>query len=293
MANKDKNVRRLKAILKTQKLLPLWSVIHKIQEITADPNFTPQELAKIITADAILTASLLRLVNSAIYGLADGVKNVEQAIIMLGYKKVTNLCTTIVAMKMIHPHEEYTSLNRKELWKHSFITAIASKVIQSELFGSNSSDLFSAGLLANIGRIILDQYFPTEFQKAIDYAYNKQITLTEAERHILRMTHAEVGYIALQHWGLSEPLAQTVRFHHGPTRSHWSMIVNLAYVIVEALGIGSTGGEIISPIAPGVLKQLKVNQALLVKLILQIKLEIKMVMPFLLSLTTNNNNGEL
>jgi HD-like signal output (HDOD) protein len=273
----EKRVR--KAVTSGRELSTLWAVVQKVREITSSPNASMKELVKVIGADSVLTSKILRIVNSAAYGFNGRISNIDQAIVIMGFQQLRDLCVGLTLMKGVGAAAPETPFDRIGLWKHSLGTAVTCKLIQERLAGNSSSNLFVAGLLCNIGRLVLDQHFPDEFAMVMKLAQKQGIRLIEAERRILDVTHAEIGCWATQAWSLEDNLSQCIRDHHGPSGNRNAAIVNLAYVITQVRGIGSPGDPLLTLLIPGTLETLKIGEFELTQLLRDLEHEYKTLEP--------------
>jgi HD-like signal output (HDOD) protein len=268
-----------------KELATLWGVAQRVREITADQHASLKELVKVIGADPVLTSKVLRLVNSAAYGFRGRIANIDQAIVILGFRQLRDLCITLTIVKGVGIESRCDSFDRISLWKHSLGTAVASKFIQERYAGSQSADLFVAGLLCNIGRLILDQHFPKEFAEILKLAKDKNLRMIDAERRVLDVTHADIGYWAATAWYLDDTLAGTIRDHHGPSGNKNADIVNLAYVLTQIKGIGSPGDPMLTMLIPGIMETLKLDQERLEIIFRDLDEEFGMVEPLLKIMT--------
>ncbi len=264
MTNPETLRRNIEKDLRSEKdLVTLVPVVKRVREIAANPNFSGEEMAEAIRSDSVLTAKVLRMVNSASFALERKVTDVEQAIVMLGCEKLGHLCAGIMMAGVMTSRPCVREFDRVGLWKHSLGTAVAARHIQRTFAPDDKLDLFTAGLLCNIGRIILEQRCPEEFGQAFRLAQEKGLFLLEAERRTLGATHAEVGAWAAEAWRLGGALGQAIRLHHGPVGSKTTDLLNLAYTLAHACRIGHPGDPKLLPLLPGILKRLAIDEAAL------------------------------
>ncbi|OGV46247.1 MAG: hypothetical protein A2X46_18385 [Lentisphaerae bacterium GWF2_57_35] len=256
-----------KSVTGGRELSTLWGVVQKVREITSNQRSSVKELVRVIGADSILTSKVLRFVNSAAYGFSGRISNIDQAIVILGFQQLRDLCVSLTLIKETGGAGSRTYFDRTLLWKHSLGTAVACKLIQERVPGAASSNLFVAGLLCNIGRLVLDQHFPKEFEQIMKLAKEQGLRLLDAERRVFNVTHADIGCWAAQAWCLDESLAQCIRDHHGPSGNRNAAIVNLAYVLTQVAGIGSPGEETLTLLVPGVLDTLKLDETEMARLL--------------------------
>ena len=270
-----------KAVTSGKDLATLWGVVQKVREITSNQHASVKELVQVISADSVLTAKVLRLVNSAAYGFSGRIANIDQAIVIIGFRQLRDLCVSLSVMKSIGMETRCANFNRSLLWRHSLGTAVACKLLQEKIPGvqAQSSNLFVAGLLSNIGRIILDQHFPKEFTDILRMAAEKKIRIVDAERHVLNVTHADIGFWAATAWCLDESLCRCIRDHHGPSGNRSAEIVNLAYVLTQAQNIGCPGDPMLAPLIPGILESLKIDEIQMLILLRDLDREYQTVEP--------------
>ncbi|NCC52080.1 MAG: HDOD domain-containing protein [Spartobacteria bacterium] len=260
---------RVERCLKRGKQLGvLMGVAERIRELTSNANASIQELVHVIEADAVLTLRVLRVVNSAAFGCQQHISNIDQAVVLLGFKQLRELCVGLQVIQGFGVREVETHFDRNALWRHSLGTAVVAKLIEEELHGRSDPALFVAGLLSNVGRVVLDQFFPEEFCAALNSVKEEGLRLLDAERRHVRATHAQVGCWAAQTWGLDETLATMIRDHHGPGGNPRVDVINLAYLMTQAMGFGSPGEDLITPMIPSCLNRLGIEAAQLKRLLI-------------------------
>lgn len=253
-----------KSLRRGVSLSTLAGVLHKLQVVAADDHSSAKDLAKVIRSDSVLTARVLSQVNSAAYGLERRISSVDEAVVILGYGRLRAITTGVLAADVACSDGQCRAMDRQALWRHSLATAMASGFLQSRYLTQRpATDLFTAGLLCNMGRVILDQWFGPECEQIHRAAMAKGGLLLDAEREVLGVTHAEIGFWAAEAWHFDEALAQVIRHHHGPVTNRGADIVNLAYVLSQALRMGSPGEGQITHLLPGVLARLEIDDFVL------------------------------
>ncbi|MBN1676600.1 MAG: HDOD domain-containing protein [Kiritimatiellae bacterium] len=260
-------------------LATLWGVVQRVQEITSNPESSSRELAKVIGSDPVLTAKVLQTVNSAAFGFPERITNLDEAVVVLGYDPLKGLCTGLIAIASLGTRSKCAGFTREALWRHSLGTAVVSKRIQERLAGAKGEDLFVAGLLSNIGRVILDQHFSAEFAEIQRMADQDGLRMLEAERQVLGVSHAHIGAWAAGLWHLSPTLTQTIRDHHGPADTPAACIVNLAYVIVHAQRFGTPGDQTLTSLVPQVIDRLQIDKQTLCEIVQQAQEELDLIEP--------------
>ncbi len=191
-------------------------IVQKIISVASDPNASAQELANAITMDASLTSKVLKLANSAYYGIPRKITVLNEAIMILGFKTVRNLAMSVFTYSALFQGKEDTAIDRKRLWRHFIYTAIAGETIGSELGYPVKEELFINGLLHDIGKIALDVVSPKLMRAVHEVASKTNRTFSEAEELLEIPSHTAVGGKLVERWGLPEMIVQTVEGHHVP-----------------------------------------------------------------------------
>jgi len=181
--------------------------ISKILEMTKSPDVSISELAKVISNDQSLTAKILKLVNSGFYGFQKKITSINHAIALLGVNNIKSLALTASIFK----HEDEFDRN---LMIHSIRTAKCSNIIADLLNLSNPEEMAINGLLHDIGKIILKNFFNTEFGYIRKKISESNISFYEAEQSLFDFTHADIGGWTLYHWNLPDYHTIPVREHH-------------------------------------------------------------------------------
>ena len=186
------------------------------------------ELGKIISKDQGLTAKILTVANSPLYGLPRKVSTIEFAIVVLGFEQIKNI---VVALSMIEAFntKDKDDWHRREFWIHSLTTAIGAKRIADDLGLSKTGEAFTAGLLHDLGISVIQRYFNKEFKKIIEVVNEDETNFLDAEMQVLGMTHQDVGRFLAERWNLPESLGEAIAYHHNPSSAeNWQ---NLAAVV--------------------------------------------------------------
>lgn len=195
------------------KSLPtLPTVLAQILAAAADPEASALDLTRLISADQTLSATLLKVVNSAYYGMARRIDSITQAIVLLGFFEVRNIALAVTAFRSFSGSS--SDFDRGQLWRHSLATAIAAERLAKALHLECGSSCFVAGLLHDIGKVAFDALYPTHFRRAAHQAHEEGILVRDAERVHLGMDHAEAGALLGEHWNLPAGTVECIRLHH-------------------------------------------------------------------------------
>lgn len=185
-----------------------------------NPHTSASDVASIVEQDISLSAKVLRLANSAFYGIPKSVTNINSAVVILGFKVISTMVLSLTVFDMF-PEERRTKtlFDRKAFWLHSLSCGIIAKLLTSHINKCilfDPEEAFCAGLLHDIGKIVMEQYIHQEFHRALEYASLNKIPLIEAENQVLGYNHGDVANWLTSHWGLPSEIRFSLIFHHEP-----------------------------------------------------------------------------
>lgn len=253
--------RVLKAVRSDANLHAYEQVLVKIRHAMAQPSTSARDIAAIIQTEPVLTARTLRVVNSAAFGLRRPVCNLDEAVVVLGTHQVRDLCSAMTMGLFLQKKEKQSKyLDREAFWLHSFGTAVIARMLHEEFIGGQGPEIYIAGLLCNVGRILLAQFFPELCDKMCEYSLQASIPLLEAEKRVIGCTHAEVGAWLAKAWQLDDGLVQSIRYHHGPSGNNDAELINFAYVLAQLLELGDPGEKRLTRLIPGVLAKFELDK---------------------------------
>jgi putative nucleotidyltransferase with HDIG domain len=261
-------------LAKLDHLPTLPTVAHKVGELVNDPDSSSQDIAEVMKQDQALSARVLALVNSAYYGVPGGVSEVRRAISYLGFNTVYQLVLTISIFDTL-PKVEGTEFSVQELWKHSLGVAIASESVARRLGHKSPEDLFSAGLLHDIGKVVLAAFFTDVLEEVVRGATKDGVTFSEKERELRLPGHDDIGRRLAERWRLPAALSAGIGYHHLNGQSRFRLpkhlhavadMVALGDILCRRSGIGNAGDPVVPTPDSGLLERLNLTELALGKM---------------------------
>lgn len=235
----------LDKIVKNVRDMPsLPDTIVQIMSITEDPNSTIKDLEKVILKDQTLTSKILQLANSTHYGYSRRISTISEATILLGFQAIKGIAVASSVNKILVKELPGYGLKKDMLWQQSQSCAIVARFIAKKLRikNINPEQAYIAGLLRDIGKIILNYYVTKEFYQIVEKVQNHQKTFLEAEKEILNFDHGQIGAKVAEKWNFPVDLVEAIAYHHVPEQAKNNpvlvSIVHIADTIVMMLGIG-------------------------------------------------------
>jgi len=218
--------------------------IHII-DVANDKSSGAEDLLQAVQYDAALAMRIMRTVNSSYYSLQNKVGDLKVAITLLGFKEIRNLAMTAYVAQLFKKGAGYGTYTREGLWNHLVAVGTASRMIAQTTRRVPQREAYLAGLLHDLGLILIDQYLHQPFRQVID-GLNEETPLCDVEREVLGFDHAQLGEFVSMNWNLPDHLIACIRYHHEPMiydGPHREMVatVALANFFCHAKGVSSLG----------------------------------------------------
>jgi predicted Zn finger-like uncharacterized protein len=232
-------------------LPPMPQIVFKAHEIMEDPNSGTKKVAELIETDQAIAAKVLKMANSAYYGMSGNVSSIQQAAVVLGDKALGELITLAGTSSLLGNKLYGYAMDSGEMWRHSMTVAFGSKIMAQRHRPQLENDAFSVGLIHDVGKLVLDR--PVLNRKSVfdEFMVSGDKTFLSAENRILGFDHAEIGYDICQQWQIPESLAKAIRYHHRPSAASDDSlvcIVSMADTIANMAAAMSMAGRIQSGI---------------------------------------------
>ncbi len=251
MPPKDRDQNFLEKLDDRKIILPeIPSVVFELNEVIANPMSSAENIAQVVNRSPSLTALLLRIVNSSFYGFPSKISKVSHAVTLIGTREISGLALGISILSIFKkiPKE---IIDMYSFLKHSLACGIISRILCAHKNFPQTEQLFVSGLLHDLGRLILYIYFPDESRNMLIRSRSQGKLLYEEENDYLGCDHSQVGRQLLQQWKLPLVLENNVFYHHKPSAAQQPIpaaIIHLADIIVNGLGIGSSGEKLVPPL---------------------------------------------
>ncbi|MBD3420016.1 MAG: HDOD domain-containing protein [Chitinivibrionales bacterium] len=220
MMQSTANPQRIKRIAESVLSLPtLPTVVSKMIEIVDNPKTSATSLARLISTDQTLTAKILKLANSAYYGLSREVSTVNKAIVVLGFNSVREMGLSLSVLDAFKGGGSSGLFDIAKFWEHSIGCGVASRMLAKAHLPEMAGEAFVAGLLHDIGKVILNQYAHADFEKILQHVAHDNMELEDAELQQLGAHHAEIGSWLAHKWRLPDLIVTCIRHHHNPAEA--------------------------------------------------------------------------
>ncbi len=224
----------------------LPTVVSMVMDVTADPDSSTEDLMNVISQDPSLATTILKMANSAFFGMIRKISSLKQAISILGFKSIRNMVlakSVFESFKMLNSGDEFDIRN---FWDHSLLCALAAKVVASK-FKGDKSELFVGGLIHDIGKLVIYMALPMQFRDAVELSRSSSLESFKAEQKVLGIAHDEVGMALLNRWLFPESLVYAVGYHHRPhlveKPSSLCLAIHVADLLANAHGLKKKNGD--------------------------------------------------
>ncbi|MFC1725671.1 HDOD domain-containing protein [candidate division KSB1 bacterium] len=219
-------------------------VFNKILQTLNNPKSSAKDLKTIIINDMAISAKILNLANSAYFGFNRRITEITNAIVVIGFKTIKNIVLSISIIDTFKKLSSTGDFDRTQYWLNSIGSAQTAVKIGTLLNIPNKESLYISGLLSNIGRVLMDYFFPEFYTQVIEKSNSSLKEVHEIEKEIFGFDHTEAGFQVARKWEFPDSLADSIRFHHNlenaPEESRTlSAIVDLSNIISRSSGLGT------------------------------------------------------
>ena len=236
----------------------LPSIAIEVNKMLKDYDTSIKKLSGIIDKDQAMASKILKLVNSAFFGLRSEVSNIPHAVVLLGFNTVRNAVVSVSVIDAFSRVGALEGFDIRDFWKHSVAVAVTCGYIAEKSRLHSPDDSFIGGLLHDIGKVILSQHFQDLFQKIWIATQEKNLSFYDAEKKESPVDHAQIGGYMAKKWQLPIGLVETIHYHHTVRKDaadpNLLMIVHVADIIINRYKSGVKGKISFSAFAPDALK---------------------------------------
>lgn len=233
-------------IIKLIDKLPRFSTtVTKIMQLSSDPRSSPKDIINAISMDPSLTAQVLKMINSAYFGVPYKVVSLNRAVVMLGLNTIKNVAIGSSVATNMKMRDDFKWFTGEEFWEHNLGVAVGAKMIAEKVGipSTEREEFFIAGLLHDIGKMVFVQHVTREFAEVIDPEKTSGEIVHELETNAFGINHAELGSVMAEKWQLPQLLSETISQHHDPIfgESEFDSVkaaVHLANVFCNKMQIG-------------------------------------------------------
>jgi putative nucleotidyltransferase with HDIG domain len=260
-------------ISKIDQLTPIPQVATKIMTMAQDPECGLSDISKVVMYDSTITANILKIVNSAAYGLNRKIESIQEAVMLLGLKELVQMVFMSVASGNLKRACNGYDLEEGALWKHSAASAFLAGKMADTIQGVDGNLVFTAALLKDIGKVLLNQYVCDDIKEIENLVFRQDYTFIDAERKIIGIDHAQLGGIIAKKWNFSNRMVGLIQSHHlSDENSIWDKevcVIYLADTICSMMGIGTGTDGLTYRFTEEVLHQLNYTQGRIESFIFQ------------------------
>ncbi len=274
-------VSKQQIVEKLEELPTLPSIVYELSRLINDPMSSTTDIERVMSDDQSLTSKVLKLANSAYYAIPGGVSNLARAIAHIGFDTIQQLVLATSVLDSLKVDDEERQFNVPEFWKHSIGTAMAAETVAREIGYKVPADIFTCGLLHDIGKIALLKVEPTVLEQVAIHASMCGVTFYDAEVELETPPHTWIGMSLAQKWTLPNQIQNVLQYHHelsptsrggaSPELSRVIDMVVLANLLIHALKFGNSGYTQIAPAPKTLFERLSLDQSQLQPLVGKIK----------------------
>ena len=258
----NRQILKKKILRDVKDLPPMPKVILKAQQMMADPDVDVKGVASLIETDQAIAVKVLRFANSAYYGLSGKVSSIQQAFIILGYKTLMQILSITGFSTFLGKSLPGYGFESEDLMRHSLAVALSSKNIADKFDANLADEAHTAGLIHDIGKIVLDKYIIEKQEMFDKFLENEKRTFLGAEKQIIGFDHAEIAFQICKKWNIPNAMSQAIKFHHCPSSSKGddlSYILHLADYIAAKIGGGYDSDDLLYQLEEGTMKYLDIG----------------------------------
>lgn len=274
---------------KVQDIPTLPVVAMQVNQLINNPNSSSADIADVLKKDQVLTAKVLRLVNSSYYAIPGGVSDVQRALAFLGFNTLAQLVLSLSVFSVFTTFED-EDFSMNDFWRHALGTAVCSELLAKRIGLPKPEEAFTCGLLHDIGKLVLHQIDPTRLLEIVKETKRREISFVEVEREWDLPGHSFLGEVIATRWGLPQVIRLAIRYHHfdvAPMQSILAsakpviQIVRLANALCVKNQIGKSGDCSQGELSADLLKPLNIPMSEVPEIEAQLQIDMERAGAFL------------
>lgn len=217
-------------------------IITEVSQMLDDENTSASDLCKVISQEQSIATRILSVANSPMYGIPRRVATIDFAIVIIGLEHIKSLLLALSMMDMFRAKNS-SDWNHNNYWKHSLMVGTAAKKIADDLRYPKSGEVFTAGLLHDLGLLVLNRYMPREFKNIVELVHKEGIPHLQAERMVLGYTHEDIAEFLFERWNFPSIISEAVLYHHIPSQSEknpvLASLIHLIDYVTQKYAVGT------------------------------------------------------
>jgi HD-like signal output (HDOD) protein len=242
-------IRKAEELVGTIEDLPTIPVVAtQVLQLLEQPDMKIEEVADLMLTDQVMTARVMKMINSPVYKPSHEITSLKRALVYLGMKHIREVALTTSLISAFD--EGIGSFDINAFWEHSFGVGMVSKIIAEKIGYHDPEMAYIAGIIHNLGEVFLSHYMRDEFQAVLDSTRDKPLKLVDAEAERLGTTHCEIGLCMARKWNFPEAYCEVISYHHTPSDATIDpilcAIVNLSDLFCSVRGLNYDGREWVS-----------------------------------------------
>ncbi len=242
--------------------------LRKLSNIIENPQVSLNDISGFVQSDPAITFRVLKMVNSAVYGFPGRIASVSHAIMLLGLNVVKGLLLGISVFELMHKA-------MGGLYEHSMGCAAAAKIIAHKKGLREPEEVYVAGLLHDIGKVVMALEFPEAYESALACAVQEDIQIGEAEKRFFADNHPVLGGVLSEKWRFPKKLTEAILYHHRPQAAEIypleTAIVHFADILIKARGLGFSGDHIIPVVNDDAFDSLALSEQDIIEILREIE----------------------
>ncbi len=241
------------------------AMIGQVIKTIYSPTSSANDLARVIENDPPLTAKILKAANSTFYGQSATVNSLRRAVVTLGFETIKELVTAVAMSEFFMTPDQKSGLNRRGLWIHSVAVAKTAQLISNRMGIGRPDVAYTAGLLHDIGKIVLSTLFPEYYSRVASMAAAKKCRIILAEQRLLNTDHCMVGKVICEIWNLPDDISNAVFYHNDPLTHSGNdaqiiRVTHLSDILARTAKIGDPGDNAVPDVSRSCLSVLGNSQ---------------------------------